>query len=383
MIVMKAGSIPIQLMNSFFLASGLVNDLLIIRICLTLAYSCLLISGLLGLPSWGEPLFATGRIAPDTIVWAVVNIVVIHGSGVIRMYYDERSIEFEREEHEMLWRFYYRHSGLSKAQFLDLIVPHLELRTYQEGDPIACTTDFSIILDGSVRCDIVHVDDSHAQEIVLVSGDMFPLIHIYKNFMPHKSFFHRSAIQNPVVESPTARIFSIPIQKIEEMAFLPSAKVAWSAMLTASLAEIVEREFRALQGHPIRHTLSKQTSPLFGPLLPHEEPDPLEAGSGRGLSYPIQHALRYVRSSVYLPWPYGQWPVGLRHCLPAPLGDDAYERMDAAETGNMKNIEEISIEDFKDNNSQYPAGQRKRSSFWKDRKRSSFWKNTRDASHNA
>ena len=92
-----------QLMNFFFLSSGLFNDLLIIRICLTLAYTFLLLSGLLGLPSWA--LWTTGRIAPDVIVWAIINIVAIHESEVLRMYYDERPIRFEKEEHEMLWRF--------------------------------------------------------------------------------------------------------------------------------------------------------------------------------------------------------------------------------------------------------------------------------------
>lgn len=336
-IVMKAGGITIQLMNFFFLASGLFNDLLIIRICLTIAYLFLLISGLFGLPVWGESLSGgTGRIAPDVIVWSIVNIVVIHGSGVIRMYWDERKIKFEKEEQEMLWRFFYRHSGLSKAQFLDLIIPHLQLKTYRLGDPIPSTTNFNIVLDGSIMCDVTHVDHRDGQQVMLASGDMFPLIHIYKYFMPQKSFFHRSAIQNAVVGSATARVFSIPIHKLEEMAFQPNAKVAWTAMLIASLSEIAEREFNANQNTPDesrqksvrRISVSRHaghTHPLFGALLPHEEPDPLQAGSGKGLVLPVRHALRYVWLSIYLPWPFGNWPVGLRHCLPAPHGDDSFD----------------------------------------------------------
>jgi hypothetical protein len=58
--------------------------------------------------------------------------------------------------------------------------------------------------------------------------------------------------------------------------------------------------------------------PLFGPLDPSEEPDPLAAGGGGGLSKPFQHIARYLKLSVHMPWPWGDTAVGLRHHLPPP-----------------------------------------------------------------
>ena len=119
---MNPGSLLSQFANFFFLASGLFNDLLIIRLCLVFAYGFLFIIALMGLPGWGDSPLWTGRMAIDILVWSILNIVVVHGSGVIRMYYDERSINFPTKESEMLWRFFYRHSGLSKAQFQALVL---------------------------------------------------------------------------------------------------------------------------------------------------------------------------------------------------------------------------------------------------------------------
>lgn len=347
--IMNPGSVFSQLTNFFFLASGLFNDLLVIRLCLTFAYGFLLISGAMGLPGWGESLW-TGRMSLDIVVWSILNLVVVHGSGVIRMYYDERHIDLDTEEQEMLWRFFYRHSGLSKAQFQALMLTHLQLKTFREGDILPIVDHFYIILDGMVAFDVIHEETPHkTHKIRLASGDMFPLLHIYKNYMPRKSLFHRSAMKNAIVESPTSRVFSIPLERLEDMAVHPHARDAWTAMLIASLAEIAERQytnrrFRGSNDHPNGdgvvvaasrtahrltlgksfHGCSSSTTgedahhPLFGPLSPSEEPDPLLAGSGGGLSRPLGHAIRYLALSVYIPWPWGHWPVGLRHSLRPP-----------------------------------------------------------------
>jgi hypothetical protein len=359
--IMNPGSVLSQLTNFFFLASGLFNDLLVIRLCLTFAYGFLLISGVMGLPGWGESLW-TGRMSLDIVVWSILNIVVVHGSGVIRMYYDERHIDLDTEEQEMLWRFFYRHSGLSKAQFQALILPHLELTTFREGDTIPCLDHFYIILDGMVVFDVIHEETPHkTHKIRLASGDMFPLLHIYKNYMPLKSFFHRSAMRNAIVESPTSRAFSIPLEQLEAMAVHPHARDAWTAMLIATLAEIAERQytnrrFRRSNDHQngdgvvvaasrTAHRLSSgegfrgrssstgedANHPLFGPLSPSEEPDSLLAGSGGGLSRPLGHAIRYLALSVYMPWPWGRWPVGLRHSLRPPTDTGRHNEAEKAE----------------------------------------------------
>lgn len=357
---MTPGSILSQLTNFFFLASGLFNDLLIIRLCLTLAYGFLLVSGVLGLPGWGEGASSgwwTGRMAVDIVVWSAVNLVFVHGSGLLRLYWDERHIDLETPEQEMLWRFFYRHSGLSKAQFRALLLPHLQLHQFAQGDVISCSQQLYILLDGLVVCDIVHRNHpSKTHKIRLASGDMFPLLHIYRNCVSRKAIFHRSNVKNPRVESPDgARAFSIPTTALETMQGHPDARTAWTVILIASLAEIAERQYAhdantvhanntndhdgVLDGSLTAQRLSAcvdewtSSSPeephykyhrLFQPLAPSEEPDPLLAGSGGGLSRPLGHAWRYMVLSVYLPWPWGTWPVGLRHALQPPT-DPAQE----------------------------------------------------------
>ena len=278
-------------------------------------------------------------MALDLVVWSILNLVVVHGSDVIRIYYDERRIEFETEEFEMLWRFLYRHSGLSKAQFQALVLPNLQLQSFREGGLIPCQDHFYIILDGMVLSDIVHEDHpSKKHKIRLASGDMFPLLHIYKNYIPRKAIFHRSAIRNPVVETHLLRAFCIPLKQMEEMASHPRARAAWTAMLIAATAEIAERQYTnsfssneslinesrtakrmSSTENLADDNLNSKYHPLFRPLSASEEPDPLLAGAGGGLSKPLRHAWRYMELSVYMPWVLGgRWPVGLRHSLMPP-----------------------------------------------------------------
>ena len=333
--LMNPGSLLSQFANFFFLASGLFNDLLIIRICLVFAYGFLFIISLMGLPGWGDSPLWTGRMAVDILVWSILNIVVVHGSGVIRMYYDERRINFATKESEMLWRFFYRHSGLSKAQFQALVLPHTKLKVFSEGDTIPCKDQFCILLDGMVLCQISHQDATvNKRTIRLASGDMFPLLHIYNNYVPRRAVFQRSTLfGDPVVETQQARAFCIPLIKLEEMATHPNARDAWTAMLIATLAEIAERQYTSAYSSEVDESRSakrlsstqtlqdsnSQHHPLFAPLSATEEPDPLLSGSGQGLSKPLQHAWRYVVLSVYMPWPWGKWPVGLRHNLKPPI----------------------------------------------------------------
>jgi hypothetical protein len=70
-----------QLSSFFFLSAGLFNDLLCIRVSLTMSYVFLVIVGFMGAPRWGQSFEPTGIISVDTIVWAVLNLFV-HGNSV-------------------------------------------------------------------------------------------------------------------------------------------------------------------------------------------------------------------------------------------------------------------------------------------------------------
>jgi hypothetical protein len=190
------GSIWAQLSNVFFLSSGIFTDLLVIRMSLTFAYTFLLICGILGLPSWEDSFSGwNGKIAVDIIIWSIVNIVVVHGSGVVRLYYDERRIESLTNDQEKLWRYIYRHSGLSKGRFKHLVVPTLKLLTFEEGESIHIVDNFYIILDGMVKADVAHLETMDVtHKIKMFSGEMFPLIHMYLNYMPRENFFGRSGM---------------------------------------------------------------------------------------------------------------------------------------------------------------------------------------------
>jgi hypothetical protein len=298
----------------------------------------------MGLPRWGDPLW-TGRMALDQLLWSAANLFLVHGSSFIRLFYDERHIDLPSEEHEMLWRYFYRHSGMSRSQFNALIVPHLKLEEFEIGDPIPCQEYLYMIIDGSVVADIVHEEaPDQPKRLRMASGDLFPLRHISQNFTPRIVVFHKTVIYNPSAESETCRAFSIPRKQLEAMATNHNARDAWSALLIATLAEVAEHqyadeeailgdssEFSSRGGFTTSVESSRSLStmesgsssfakyhPLFGPLNRSEEPDPLAAGGGGGLSHPFQHLAMYLKLSVHMPWPWGDTAVGIRHHLPPP-----------------------------------------------------------------
>jgi len=202
------------------------------------------------------------------------------------MYYDERQINLETDEQEMLWRYIYRHSGLSKARFRSLILPTSELVTFKEGEHIPCTEHFYIILDGLVKTDVIHDEVPNVKhKIKMTSGEMFPLVHMYLNYMPRESFFNRSAMKTTAA-SKTVRAFAIPVDGLKDISVNPDARDAWTAILIVSLAEIAERPYvDAAAGNVSNkdnsnskdndNLLANIINPLFNPLHPSEEPVPL------------------------------------------------------------------------------------------------------------
>jgi Popeye protein conserved region len=171
--VLQAASLWQQICNFFFLTSGVFNDLLVIRVALTLANAFLLVTGLLGHLSWGESVHPQGRIALDTVVWAALNLLM-HGLSVIRILYDERKVELT-DDQEALWRYIYRHSGLSRVQFQAILCPHVELVEFRRGDRIPVNDKFFIVLDGVVAAHVNQVGTRKTHFIPIVSGQMFPL----------------------------------------------------------------------------------------------------------------------------------------------------------------------------------------------------------------
>ena len=261
------------------------------------------------------------KIPLDVIVWSLVNIIAVHGSGVLAMYMDERPVKLLSGDHARLWRFFYRHSGLSKGQFKSLIAPTLELVSFEKGTEIRDLKEyFYIVLRGAVDLEIVHSETGHSEKATAYSSDMFPVSHLnLNNFVARANFTTAHRLRPVVVSDDGAKLFRLPVKTLASISKVPRGQQAFSAMQIAILSSIAERPY--LAGTTKNDdVISKgaEISPLFGPLTPSEIPDPLMAGSGMAAYRPIAHAWRYVKSSIYAPWPIGHWPVGLRHSLPAP-----------------------------------------------------------------
>lgn len=321
-----AASVWQQLSNLFFLSSGVFNDLLVIRMVLLWAYLFLFLSGLMGFPTWENSFNWSGGVSVDTIVWCCLNIF-IQASGVIRIYYDERRIELP-EELAMLWRYIYRHSGLSKNKFHSLICPTLRVLTFEAGEAIPTDGMFYILRDGVVGGEVVHQTTLAREDVRLFSGEMFPLKHMHIDYMPRDNVFTRSIFEPVAVTRAT--LYGIPRTTLKDLSNDHQTKDAWMALLIASLAEIAERPGKKERRSDVSNgdgdaeavagddTTAGRRNPLFLPLHPSEEPDPLMAGSTRALSRPLAHLWKYMKFSFYVPWPIGTWPIGLRQSLYPP-----------------------------------------------------------------
>jgi hypothetical protein len=223
-VILQPSSLWSQISNLFFLLSGVFNDLLVLRVTLVFAYVFLLVQALLGFPSWSNS-FApwSGNIGLDTVIWCTIN-VFLHGCGVARMYYDERHIPLT-EEQEALWRYVYRHSGLSKAQFKSLIAPELKLQMFERGEAIPTADHFYVIFDGIVGAHVKHLGSGVKREIRMFSGEMFPLEHLYIDYVPQESVFTRSRLR-PVAET-KVRVYSLPVSVMKSLSNNPDARDSW------------------------------------------------------------------------------------------------------------------------------------------------------------
>ena len=90
--------------NLCLFASGIFSDLLLIKVCLTLGFSFMLVHALTGLPSASDGI-ATDEprvLFLDMVAWASLN-ALLHGFGAYRLIRDERSVALRNEEEERVW----------------------------------------------------------------------------------------------------------------------------------------------------------------------------------------------------------------------------------------------------------------------------------------
>jgi hypothetical protein len=108
-----------QSSSACFLLAAIFADILIIRIFLFSAYAFLLTQGCLGYPNWPQ-YTSTGKIEVSTIVWSCLNLIV-HGSAIFRLLYDERPIKFKDEDEKQMRAFFARRGGMGKMEVKEVL----------------------------------------------------------------------------------------------------------------------------------------------------------------------------------------------------------------------------------------------------------------------
>ena len=94
------------------------------------------------------------------------------------MLHDERHIELT-EDDDALWRFIYRHSGLSKLKYITKLAPGIKMVQFKAGERINTKGIFYIILDGVICAETYNGNTGRKHTFPMLSGQMLPLQHIY------------------------------------------------------------------------------------------------------------------------------------------------------------------------------------------------------------
>lgn len=300
-------SIWLQISSFSFCMAGNFSDLLIIRLCLSSAYIFLFLNSLLGAPLW--PLLdLPGKIQLDGVLWAIVNLYV-HISTVVRLLNDERPVTLTEDE-QALWRMFYRTGGLSQKMFQKVVASHCQVVTYQQDEKVDTDQYFYIIYRGTVKLTVTDDDGAIVSSRKAQSGQLFDF-RALGLLMDHDSLVkHRL---EAVVAVSKVTLFRFPKADMPSIASHPSTRLLWKELLMENLLRIVQRYFDKRMHRTNIDSSSDYVNPIFAPLQPWEEPNPLRAGSGLALQNPLAHIWASMTWSFAPPWPFQGPPDGLRH----------------------------------------------------------------------
>jgi hypothetical protein len=296
----------------FFFSAGVFSDSLIIRICLSAAYTLLLLDSILGSPVWPNLIFRE-HISVDGVVWALANMYV-HISSMICLLRDEGSV-YMNEDQEALWRLFYRTGGLSQKVFYRSIVKDMTMQTFQATEDIPMDKFFYIIYRGTVQLRVTDgkniVSSRTAQ-----SGQMFDFMDL--NLLHGMVGLNNHQPSEAHAITPVF-VFRFPRDRMADIAKHPATKAIWQQLLMENLGIIAQR---MLDKNFNSQAMNQEyESPMFKPLQPWERPNPMAAGSAQALRNPLRHIFASMVGSFAPPWPFGNGTVGLRHSLPAPSRD--------------------------------------------------------------
>jgi hypothetical protein len=295
-----------QVSSLLFLLGGLYADLLIVRLCLTLAYTFLFI---LNLPLSDGPF----RLQLDGLLWALLGIYV-HGSSFCRLLYDERSINLTERE-EMVWRLFYRRSRISRLLFQKHILPSAQFVDYQPGETITDSTmpkRLHVIIRGLAFARVDVTDGGH-RLLKMLSGDLFEfkLLHLLGLSV---GFIDRDMT---VTATSKMQTFSVPAERLKHISKGPIAtRLAWQSVIIAGLAREAERNYEGAVDQRERipiEAVEQWLDPAFHELQPSEMPQPHTPGSGTFFSRPFRALAAVMWRTFALPFPFSSGVSGLRH----------------------------------------------------------------------
>ena len=123
------------LANVFFCASAFFKDILLVRLCLVLAYFNLLLQAVTGLAPFGQ-VVGTGPVAIDGFCWSVF-LIIIHVSALRVLVIDElRPVKLEAD-FEAMYRCFYRRCGIHRLEFKVIQDNSSKVQSFKAGDVVA------------------------------------------------------------------------------------------------------------------------------------------------------------------------------------------------------------------------------------------------------
>lgn len=301
--------------SAFFLMSGLWTDLLLIRIFLSCAYIFLIA-------------IQFKVLNVNLIIWGFVTLYV-QLSSVVRLILDEGPVQLDENE-ELLWRVFYRSSGLSRLLFKKHVSKYFQLVEVKPETKLDTEEYVGIILDGVVRAEITI--NRLTLPIKLGSGEIFDLKHVrFFQRIPsiYSSIRRKSSLTTETIAATTmvdSKIFMCKAQDMTQLSSKPNLKTAWMGLLICLLSDIGDRPFRSNNTVIISDeespmsTMNNERSAIFSPLEEWEKPPSHLWGSGNSLWVFHKHLFFNLKVTFQLPWPFMPWVSGIRHIdsLPVP-----------------------------------------------------------------
>jgi hypothetical protein len=346
-------------------------------------------NAVLGGPLWGTVANNDGNrtkdepylLPLDSLLWAMLNIYV-HGSSLVCLFLDERVVPLTDDE-AALWRLFYRTAGMSSRLFARIIQPHLTVVTLEPDTAVPTDDYFFIIYRGHIQLAVydklelqeyeklVSVDGASSTPLPHLltqrstgSGECFDLKYLGNVYEVNKD--EGGAIDESTGSSKTGRLpravfqrhtircttrtactlFRFNRKDLHKITSHPFAKQVWQALLISNLSFLVEAYLctssdaisykeNTNQHHDHRRFKHDYCDRIFAPLQPWEEPLRGVAGSGTALQNPLQHVIRYIRSSFSPPWPFVGHPTGIRQTMLRPPPQRNPHRVDDAALYNI------------------------------------------------